>query len=48
MFDMGLSYSFSIIAIPALTGVDKTHNPDELLRITEEEAALLGMYAYCV
>lgn len=42
LFDMGLSYSYGVIAIPALTGADVTHNADEHLRITADQAALLG------
>lgn len=42
MLDLGASYSLSIIAIPALRGIDATNNADEVLRITEEQASLLG------
>lgn len=41
-FDIGLSYAYSVIAIPALTGADPEHNPNEKLRITDEQASLLG------
>lgn len=42
MFDMGLAYSFSVIAIPALTGKDPKNNPDEFLHITDDEVSWLG------
>lgn len=42
MFDLGLSASYSAIAIPALTGKDPTNNADEFLRITESQVSWLG------
>lgn len=42
LLDLGLALCFSTIVIPALTGDDKEHNPDEILRITPEQASWLG------
>lgn len=39
---MGLAISFSTIVIPALTGNDHLHNPDEQLHITPDEASWIG------
>lgn len=42
LLDLGLALCFSTIVIPALTGDDKEHNPDEFLHITPEQASWLG------
>lgn len=37
-----MSSAVSVIAIPALTGVDHTNNPNEILRINESQLAWIG------
>lgn len=40
--DFGLSIAYSTILIPALTGLNSAHNPDETLSITPDQATWLG------
>lgn len=42
MFQLGLAASYSAIAIPALTGKDPLKNPNEFLRITDDQVSWLG------
>lgn len=42
MLDLGLAVSFSTIVIPALTGDDVVHNPNEYLRIDASAGIMAG------
>lgn len=48
ILDLGLSLAFPTIVIPALTGIDKIHNPNEYLMLTPSQASWLGSMAYMV
>lgn len=45
MFNMGLTLRYNAIAIPALMGKDPINNPDEYLRITEDQVSWLGKHS---
>lgn len=46
--DFGLSIAYSTILIPALTGLNSDHNPDESISITPDQATWLGKCAFCI
>lgn len=44
LFGMGLSGTFPVIIIPALTGILNDHNQNETLTLTGSEASWLGNF----
>lgn len=45
LFGMGLSGTFPVIIIPALTGILNDHNQNETLSLTASEASWLGKFS---
>lgn len=46
LFGMGLSGTFPVIIIPALTGILNDHNQNETLTLTASEASWLGNFVF--
>lgn len=44
--DLGLTMAFPSIVIPALTGLNQSQNPGELLHMTPVQASWLGKYLF--
>lgn len=43
ILDIGMSIAIPSIVIPALTGLNKDNNPDEIIHLTAEQSSWLGM-----
>lgn len=46
LLDLGLALAFPTIVIPALTGIDEVHNPNEYLHMTPSQSSWLGSLAF--